>query len=256
MTQPESGKSIAIVLNTLRILEEVAQRQPIGVSELSRVTQMPKSTVQRCLVTLGKAGWLRIVDPDHSRWGVTGKPLGIGLAAAGEAGLRDVAGPFIEELRDATNETIHLAVRDANSLLILLRRDSSQAVRTFVEVGTRAPLHATASGIAVLAKDSDDEVEAVLDGDLAKYTDTTLAAKEAVLDEIARTRARGYSVNDACWWRHGVCGVGAAIVSRSGKAVAGLVISIPSSRYFRQNEARYGEQAVATAEKISRALHT
>ena len=44
--QPESGKVIESVLSTLRVLEVVAQRQPIGISELARVTEMPKSTVQ------------------------------------------------------------------------------------------------------------------------------------------------------------------------------------------------------------------
>ena len=37
------------VLTTMRVLEAVADHQPVGVSELSRVTQVPKTTVQRSL---------------------------------------------------------------------------------------------------------------------------------------------------------------------------------------------------------------
>lgn len=254
MSQPEYGKAMASVLSTLRVLEEVAQRQPVGVSELARATEMPKSTVQRCLVTLRTAGWLRIVDTDRARWGVTSKPLGIGLRAAGEAGLRDAAGPHLETLRDATNETIHFAVRDGNSLRILMRRDSSQAVRTFVEVGTRAPLHATSCGMAILAKMTPDESEVALDGELKRYTDTTIVTKKALLDEVERTRERGYAVNDASWWRPDVCAIGAAIVNAAGKPVAALAVSVPSSRFYRQNEAFYAKQALDAAEKISKAL--
>ncbi|MDX6434302.1 MAG: IclR family transcriptional regulator, acetate operon repressor, partial [Streptosporangiaceae bacterium] len=47
------------VLNTLRVLEEVAARQPVGVAELARATDIPKSSVQRALRTLQTAGWIR-----------------------------------------------------------------------------------------------------------------------------------------------------------------------------------------------------
>ncbi|URN01162.1 IclR family transcriptional regulator [Actinomadura madurae] len=255
MSEPEVGKAMGSVLSTLRVLEEVAQRQPVGVSEIARVTEMPKSTVQRCLVTLRTAGWLRIVDTERSRWGVTSKPLGIGLTAAGEAGLRDVAGPYLESLRDTTNETIHFAVRDGNSLLILMRRDSGQAVRTYVEVGTRAPLHATSCGMAILAKMPPAEAEAALDGELKKYTDTTIVSRQALLEEVERTRARGYAVNDASWWRPDVCAIGAAVVNAAGKPIAALAVSVPSSRFYRQNETFYARHALDTAGRISKELH-
>src|SRR5262245_60272422 len=112
VNESESNKPVAAVLSTFRVLEEVAQLQPVGVSELARSTGMPKSTVQRCLLTLQYVGWLRMVDPTRAKWGVTTKPLGIGLRAAGEEGLREAAQPFLDELRTVTSETVHLAVRD------------------------------------------------------------------------------------------------------------------------------------------------
>ena len=47
------------VLSTLRVLEEVATRQTVGVGELARVLNMPKSSVQRALHALNSAGWIR-----------------------------------------------------------------------------------------------------------------------------------------------------------------------------------------------------
>lgn len=254
MNQSESGRPVVSVLSTLRVLEEVAQHQPVGVSELARGLGMPKSSVQRCLVTLQHAGWLRMVDPDRSRWGVTTKPLGIGLRAAGEEGLREVAQPFLTELRDATGETIHLAVRDGNSLVILARRDSLQAVRTFVEVGTRAPLHATSCGLAIMAKMTDAEIEGVLHGDLKRFTETTIVRRPALLDEVRRTRERGYAVNEASWWRPEVSAIGVAITGASGRPVAALAVSIPASRFEPERVPFYGSCAVKAAQQISEAL--
>jgi len=250
----ESSKPVAAVLTTFRVLEEVARSQPVGVSELARATGMPKSTVQRCLVTLQHAGWLRIVDPERARWGVTTKPLGIGLRAAGEEGLRETAQPFLEELRDVTEETVHLSVCDGGSLIIIARRDSPQAVRTFVEIGTRAPVHATASGLALLAHLGEDEVDRVLGTGLQRYTSATPVARADVLAEVERARKQGYAVNEASWWRPDVSAVAAAVTSSSGRPVAAVAISIPASRFSRKRVRFYADHALETTAKISDAI--
>ncbi|MEV1178630.1 helix-turn-helix domain-containing protein, partial [Nonomuraea sp. NPDC049784] len=53
---PQRSQWMQNVLNALRVLEEVAIRQPAGVGELARVLGLPKSTVQRSLRTLHDAG--------------------------------------------------------------------------------------------------------------------------------------------------------------------------------------------------------
>ena len=54
------------VLRTLEVCEAVSVHQPIGVRELAREIEMPKSTVQRALDTLHAAGW--VVRSDAGRW--------------------------------------------------------------------------------------------------------------------------------------------------------------------------------------------
>ncbi|RYF61080.1 MAG: IclR family transcriptional regulator [Comamonadaceae bacterium] len=215
---------------------------------------MPKSTVQRCLLTLQYVGWLRMVDAERAKWGVTTKPLGIGLRAAGEDGLREAAQPYLDELRDATNETIHLAVRDGNSLLILARRDSAQAVRTYVEVGTKAPLHATACGMAIMAKISPEEVDRIVDSGLEQYTESTMITRSRLLAEVDHTRELGFSVNRDSWWRPDVSAVGAAITNSAGRPIAALAISIPASRFDPEKIPFYGSCALDATAKISKAL--
>lgn len=246
-----SGGGIQSALSTLRVLEVVAARQPVGVSELARVTEMPKSSVQRCLVTLHHAGWLRIVDPDRARWGLTAKPLSIGLRAAGEGGLREAALPIMRELAREINETVHLAVRDANSLVIVARRDCTQSLRTYVELGTVAPLHGTASGLSIMAKLGDAEVEAVIDAGLVGYTDSTIVDADALRAEVAATRERGYAVNTASWWRPHVAAVGSAILDPAGRPIAAFALSIPTLRFEPERVPRLGALAVEAAERVT-----
>lgn len=57
------------VVNTaLRILEAVAAQQPVGVSELARSLDLPKTTVHRGLKALEKAGWIGVGNAEPTRW--------------------------------------------------------------------------------------------------------------------------------------------------------------------------------------------
>jgi IclR family acetate operon transcriptional repressor len=103
------------VLNTLRVLEEVAARQPAGVAELARATGIPKSSVQRALRTLRTTGWIRPAGGGITRWAVTTKALYVGRHAAGGLSLRDVAGPW----RKAFSGPYLTSRRDALILLLM-----------------------------------------------------------------------------------------------------------------------------------------
>lgn len=255
MTREGTGTGVSSVHTSLRVLEQVACRQPVGVSELARVMDMPKSTLHRCLVTLREAGWLCIVD-DRSRWGVTSKPFDIGLRAIGTTEIRELGQPFIEELRRLTNETIHLSVRSGDCMVIVSREDSLQSVRTFVELGTRAPMHATSSGLAVLAAMTDEESESCIRQGLPSYTDSTIVDTDGLKREIVRTRERGYSVNAVSWWRAQVSAVGAAVVTSAGRPTAAVAISVPSSRFDARQAPHLGSCAMETAKKIGDALYS
>jgi DNA-binding IclR family transcriptional regulator len=252
----QNDRPTASVLSTFRVLEEVAQRQPVGVSEIARSVGMPKSTVQRCLTTLHHAGWLRLVDTDRAKWGVTTKPLSIGLRAAGEEGLREAAAQYLDELRDLTDETVHLTARDGDQLIILSRRDSTQAVRTYVDIGAKAPLHATSSGLAILANLPEEEVDRILDGGLERFTPDTIVSKRDLVEEIGRVRERGYAVNPRSWWRPEVSGVAAAVITATGRPVAAVVISVPTSRFDPERIDFYATCATDAAHKIGKALET
>lgn len=249
------------VLSTLRILEEVAVRQPIGVSDLARATDIPKSTVQRCLVTLKKAGWLRIVDSEHTRWGVTMKALAIGLRGAGEHDLRLVAGPVIKRLAARTNETVHLGLRDGPDSVIVAREDSTQVVRVFLEIGTRLPLRVSSIGIAIMAHLDPQEIDELLqlevkELELEELGDAPVPDSDALRRDIAATAARGYSLNGSSWFRPHVASIGAAILDSSRRPIAALALSIPEMRYDATKETTLAQLAVEAASEITELIRS
>ncbi|MGK3207810.1 IclR family transcriptional regulator [Amycolatopsis sp. MEPSY49] len=253
--KPNSSiRSMNSVLSTLRVFEEVAVRQPIGVSELARVTGIPKSSVQRCLVTLEQARWLRIVDREHARWGVTMKALVLGLRSAGEQDLREVATPVIKGLAAETGETVLLGLRDGDDYLIVAREDSSQLVRVFMEIGTRVPLGASSGGVAILARLEPGEVGELLRAEPREFEGAPLLGPDELRKEIARTAERGYAMNMSSWYRPHVTSLGAAITNATGRPIAAVTLSIPEMRYRPAHERQLAEKVVAAADEISRLL--
>lgn len=241
------------VVNALRVLEEVAVRQPAGVSELARTLALPKSSVQRALRTLAAAGWIRPVGSEITRWSLTTKALHVGRHAAGDLSLREAAMPVMEELRRGTEETIHLMVPEGDRTVLVERLETPKPVRIIIPLGGSSPIHGSANGKAVLAASPTDEVERVLTGGLTRYTDTTIVEGEELRAELAAIRARGYATNGG-EWRADIAAVAAAIPGRDGRPVASLSISTPINRMPEDLRPEYGRLVCAAAQRISAAL--
>ena len=155
------------VKSVLRIIEAVATSPEIGVSDLSRQLQQPKTTVQRGLMTLHEAGWIRPTNEPRRRWKITSKLFMLSRSAETEARLRRAALPVMQSLRDETQETTHLMVREERHLVLIERVDSPLALRTVRDLGSRSPLHTSANGKAYLAYLTAREQEDYLSGKLS-----------------------------------------------------------------------------------------
>ena len=251
---PPTGGGMRAVITTLRVLETVADLQPVGVSAIARASGIPKSSVHRCLVTLREAEWLTTSREDRTLWVLTGRALSVGIHAPAELGLREAALPVMRDLRDETHETIHLSgYGSEHELIVIDRVDSDEPVRTWVRLGTRVPLHASCSGRAILGRLPDAEVERLLEGELERFSETTPPDLAAVLEDLRRVREVGYATND-CAWRPGVGAVGAALVDPRGRPVGALAISVPVQRYDAERARRLGPLAVDAARRIGASL--
>jgi Transcriptional regulator len=228
------------LLRSLRVLEAVAERQPVAVGELARELGLPKSTVQRMLLTFHEAGWLRQVRGDVTRWEVSARILAVRPAALKGGHLYTAARGPMAELRDATNETVHLSVLDDLNCMVLIDRvDCDQVVRTFSPIGDMSPLHSTSIGKAVLAHLAPRDVEEVIARGLERHSPTTITDPDELRRELADIRKRGYSVNRG-EYRPAVCAIGAAILDAEASPVAGICISMPESRFHPDRGAALG----------------
>lgn len=254
MSEPASG-AVQSVVNALRVLEAVAVAQPVGVSELARTVGLPKTSVQRAAHTLHHAGWLQPLGTEPTRWALTTHMLGVSLHAYGEYELRDLAHPLMQHIRDQTGETVHLIVmdREHDEGLVIHRVDSEQSIRTFVKVGSRSPLHATASGKAMLSRMTEAEVDRIIAAGLPAYTRHTTIDPEALREELRRFRDLGYAVNQS-GWRHDVASVSSPILRADNSPLGAVTISIPSSRFDAGRVPDFGAMVTAAARGLGAAV--
>lgn len=240
--------------NALEVLELVARHHPVGVSELARLADLPKSTAQRTLLALADGGWLDR-DGDTGRWRPAARALRLALTldGRGDPALPRLAAPVMERLRAATEESIHLVVPDGPDIVLVERLPSPRAVTVQIPAGVRLPQHWCATGKAMLAALPPDEVAAHVDlGRRPPSRDepVDLAALEA---ELATVRARGWAANEG-EWNAEVRAVAAAVRGPDGRPVAAISISCPPHRLTGAAWATHGAEVAAAAAEVSALL--
>lgn len=242
---------MSAIATAIRVLEGVAAEQPVGVADLSRALEIPKSTVQRALNALSESAWIE-PDPSSSttRWVVTTRALAVAAQGGPELRSENVR-RAMRLLRDEFDENVHLTVRHGDVIVIVDKVESTHGVRVYDPLGIPVALHASSSGKALLANLAPDERAAYLDRNLERYTDATVVDRQALAAEIEAIRERGYSINRG-EWRPSVSGVAAAIPTRGGSAAkAALAIAAPTERITDDQIAAMGPRLLAAVAEIA-----
>jgi IclR family transcriptional regulator, acetate operon repressor len=239
---------------TLKVLEEVAMRQPVGVSELARALGLPKTTVQRALTTLAAADWIAPSEQGRSAWVLTIRPLTVGGSAMHpQARLRSAAVPVMEELRRATDETVHLNLYYRTTTVLIERLDGLLPVKVFNAFGATLTLHPTAAGRMLLAYLSEAELDAYFAGPFpADYPcppEHAASLRAAAVDN----RRRGFSLTLGGVFT-GVNAVAAPIFGRDERPIAAVSVSAPAERMSQAMCESRGPAVAEAARRISLGL--
>lgn len=214
----------------LDVLTEVAlRREGTTAADVSRRVGLTLPTAHRLLRVLCDRGFA-LQDGSGGKY-VAGPQLRV-LAGDGvdHALLAEIAQPYLEALRDETDETVFISVRDGLLLTYLVCLASSHSVQMYGAPGMQVPLHATSQGKIILAfLPSGVAQRLISQTDLAKYTENTITEPEKVLESIQAARAAGYALNLE-EREKGVRSVAAPVCGPNGDAVAAVCVGGPIFR--------------------------
>jgi IclR family transcriptional regulator, blcABC operon repressor len=211
----EERSLVPAVTRAAAILDLLShERSALGVSAIARRLGLPKSSVANICSTMVDAGLLRAQDG--------GVQLGHRLAQLGGAYLGgiDQVRLFQEScalLRSGGDDTVQLAMlSDGIDVIYLAKRDGVYPVRLASTPGRALPATCTATGKAMLATLTDEEVTDRLPaaGSLPRLTASSITTRAELLAELHQIRSRGYAL-DREEVIEGVVCVGVAIPRRS-----------------------------------------
>jgi IclR family transcriptional regulator, pca regulon regulatory protein len=207
-----------------------AERRVQGLAEIAAAAHLTSGSAQRCVHTLVQLGYLQRVGRVHG-WALSPKTLAIGYPyLAGHAILKQ-ATIHLADLNHATGESVSLSEPDGVEMVFIARFPSHKRFFIHMSVGRRLPMYCTASGRAYLSALPRDEVRSILEhSQLLKLTPHTLQAIPKILEIIDAARDLGYAwANQECYL--GDLTLGAPILGQSGRPVAAVNLSGPTSRW-------------------------
>lgn len=206
------------VTRAVALLEELARRGPLSLTELARSLDLAKSTVANLCAALEDSHMIRRMD---QRWALGYKVVELGQGFLAGTDLVAEFRRAAAALPVAAQETVLLAVLDHLDVVYLARHDGNQPVRLASDIGRRLPAAVTALGKAMLAALPRREVErrlATID-ELPVFTARSHRSVDALCRDLDDIRERGYSLDDE-QNTEGVTCVGVALSGASGAPTA------------------------------------
>jgi len=154
-------KSIEKGLNIISLLSQ--HGSPLKLEELVKISGVRKTSCFRILQTLTRAGFA-LKDKDTGGYFIGPKMIAIGLTALESRGIRQLALPFMKEIRKATGATVNLAILSGADVIFVERLQSAYIVEGNLSVGSRLSAHLSSMGKAILAHlpEADQSLEPVL----------------------------------------------------------------------------------------------
>ena len=160
-------------------------------AQISRETDLPKTTVHRVLQQMLRLGALER-EGDRYRIGLHMFSLS---SVVPEVQLRNVALPRLIELRRQTGNALHLATMREDHVVYLEKFGGEVAVDIPSTVGGRLSAHATGVGKAMLAYLPRQRLQRMLSEPLVRLTSNTITDPAQLLLELDRIRETGIALD-------------------------------------------------------------
>jgi IclR family KDG regulon transcriptional repressor len=182
------------VARTALVLRHLAVRRcPVGVSQLSREVELPKSTVYRILTALADSGATVQHGSRHllsDEWADLLQPV----AERRHRALHRLLTPYVVDLHVRTGLVGSLVVRRGAEAQVLQSVYGHDDLASLAALPHRFPAHCTAAGTLLLALDP--EAMADLGGQpLPALTDRTVTDLATLRRRLSQIRAAGIAVS-------------------------------------------------------------
>ena len=246
MKNIEPLTSLSRGLKLLLKLRESAR--PMGLSEISRGLGFNKGTTYRLLSTLELFKFVEKNSENRTyRIGINAFHVGSGYDKLAN---REKVRGIIKNLVHETKQTSALGVLDGDSVLYTEMLDGLGKVKATIEVGSRVPAHASASGKVILSGLSDSELRKRFKvKKFERITPKTITSVDRWIADLAVVRRRGFALNEEESTK-GLCALAVPVCNSRGEHEAALSIAFPAGLLNQREKCRLAKKLRLAARDI------
>lgn len=233
----------------LDVLAAVAGSQAgLSNAEVSESLGLDRSTSHRLLATLERRGYVARTESRRFTAGAELRRLAWGAAPD----LQLVLQPILSELVELTGESASFSIRSGAHFHCVTHLSGPHELSYSPTAGRSYPLNSGAAGFAIWAFLAEADRDRLLaSGEFPSFTPTTPSTREALGEELERTRARGYGVS-AGVRTPGGCSIALPAIGRQGIVMGALALSAAELRVPLDELVRYEpELSRATARLVA-----
>ncbi|WP_426404762.1 IclR family transcriptional regulator domain-containing protein [Streptomyces sp. R-07] len=218
-------QSLARGLDVLHAFGSV--RGPARLTELARLTGLPRATARRSLITLRHLGYVR---EEADGFLVLPRVLELGYARLSGLSLPEIATPHLVALVLRVHESASVAVLDGDDIRYAARVASTRIMHIDITVGTRLPAYATSMGRVLIGALPPAERAAHLGRITPEaLTPHTVTTREGLDEAVAATVARGYGwVEEEL--EEGLRSLAVPVTDGAGRVVAAVNVALHAGR--------------------------
>ncbi|TWT94987.1 IclR family transcriptional regulator [Neorhodopirellula pilleata] len=242
------------VAKTMAVIEAIGRKaEGLTQAEVVKETGCSANLVLRVLTTLETLGYMSRQD-ESRRYVLTSRLMESYQPRAVDKSLTQCAHAAMQCLRDRSRETVQLMIRVGSKGLVLEQVSGLEPVQVMGRIGMQVPLYSCAPGKAILAALAESELNQWLaTTELKPFTENTKATRSDLMDDLQRSRRRGYAED----WEEGITGircVAAPIVDAYHRPVAAITVMSPTMRLPRKRIPELGQWCLEAAAQIRKEL--
>lgn len=243
------GSRVTATAKALMVLNCFTPTQTdLTLAQLSRMLNMPKSTLLNQIRTLEDSGFL-MKSRDGQTYRLGYKIMELSYCAHISMPVVQYAIPIMENLQVATGEIVYLTSHINGLAFYLECVYPSRRFISYSVSGKTLPMHCTGCGKAMLSQMPTEQVEAIIQKHgLPSATQNTITDHDQLMEALAMYRRQGYALDNE-EETMGVRCVAMAIRTGRGDVAGALSISGSTLSITKEKESQY-------AELLSRACNT
>ena len=259
-TEPgkKTGRNSPLFVNSMekgfQVLKAFYQEhKPLSLNEITLITGLDKSAVQRFTHTLVTMGYLA-KDKRTRQYYPASQLLDLSFMYLRSDPLVEIAARYLLDAHEESKEAVNLSRRADLDVIYLIRIPSRTGRLVPPLVGGRAPIYCTASGRAMLSAMQAADARAILDRcTLDALTTHTITERDTINQMIRHAQRDGYTIADQeCLY--GEITVAAPILDSHKQVIAAVNISVTTRKWNPESvERELAPIVVHTAHAISRA---